>query len=142
MADYMELAQALVRAGFLSESNVQAATDVLAKHLEREIAEADDTKTFAKNDLAYQQRVIQDAEEMAEEDISMGDVGDRFIQAEIIDSAHALADKDKQLIERASEELAGAFKDATHALAADGLIDAANLKTATAVLADAWEADH
>ena len=142
MATYTELAQALVRTGFLSESNVKAAAAVLAEHLEREIAEAEDTKTFAKTDLDYQQRVIKDAEEMAEEDISMGDIGDRFVQAEVIESAHSLADKDEQFIKQAEEELDVAFKGAADALVTSGLIDAPSLKTAAAILAGAWKADQ
>jgi membrane-bound lytic murein transglycosylase B len=139
MKNYAELVQALVRVGFLSESNIKAAAAILAKHLETEIVEAEDTREFATKDLTYQQRVIDDAEDLAEEDLSMGDISDRFVQAEIIESAHSLADKDEQMIKHADEELTAAFKNAADALLITGLIDAPNLKTTAAILAEAWQ---
>jgi membrane-bound lytic murein transglycosylase B len=139
MATYLELAQALVSAGYLSKEQVETAAAVLAEHLEVEIVGAEDTREFAKKDLAYQQKVIDDAEEMAEEDLSMGDIGDRFVQAEVIESAHSLAEKDLELLKRAGKELAIAFKNASDALVTARLIDKSNAEAAAALLAEAWE---
>lgn len=139
MATYLELAQALVSAGYVSEEQVAATAAVLAEHLEVEIMDAEDTREFATKDLAYQQKVIDDAEEMAEEDLSMGDISDRFVQAEVIESAHSLAEKDLELIKRADKELAIAFKNACGALVTARLIDKSNAENAAALLADAWE---
>lgn len=139
MATYLELAKALVSAGYVSEEQVAAAVAVLAEHLEVEIVDAEDTREFATKDLAYQQRVIDHAEEMAKEDLSMGDIEDRFVQAEVIESAASLAEKDLELIKRADKELAIAFKNASGALVTARLIDKSNAEKAAALLADAWE---
>lgn len=141
MTPYTDLAQALVSAGCLSEEQVEAAAAVLAEHLEVEIVEAEDTREFAKKDLAYQEQVIEHAEEMAEEDLSMGDIGDRFVQAEVIESAHSLAEKDIKLIKRAEEELAIAFTNASGALVTARLIDKSQLAAAAALLAENWKPD-
>jgi membrane-bound lytic murein transglycosylase B len=101
--------------------------------------DAEDTMEFAAKDLAYQQQVIDHAEEMAEEDLSMGDIEDRFVQAEVIESAHALAEKDLELIKRADKELAVAFKNASGALVTARLIDKSNADAAAALLSEAWE---
>jgi membrane-bound lytic murein transglycosylase B len=139
MATYLELAQALVSTGYVSEEQVAAAAAVLAEHLEVEIVDAEDTREFATKDLAYQQRVIDHAEEMAKEDLSMGDIEDRFVQAEVIESAASLAEKDLELIKRADKELAIAFKNASGALVTARLIDKSNAEKAAALLAEAWE---
>lgn len=139
MTTYIELAQALASAGYLSEAGIKAAADILTEHLTVEIVGAEDTKEFATQDLAYQQQVIDHAEEMAEEDLSMGDIGDRFVQAEVIESAHSLAEKDTELIKRADEELVIAFTNASGALVTARLINEAHLEAAAALLAETWE---
>lgn len=102
----------------------------------RNRANAEDTKAFATKDLAYRQRVIPHAEEMAEEDLSMGDIEDRFVQAGVIESAAALAEKDAGLIERADTEPAVVFWDACGALLTARLINKSDLE-AVARSADA-----
>jgi hypothetical protein len=139
MTPYKDLAQALVSAGYLRKEQVEATAAILDEHLEFEIMDTEDTREFATKDLAYQQKVIDDAEEMAEEDLSMGDISDRFVQAEVIESAHSLAEKDLELIKRADKELAIAFKNASGALVTARLIDKSNAKAAAALLAEVWE---
>lgn len=137
MTTYKELAQALVSAGYLSKKDVKKATAVLAENLD--VADAEDTKTFAIKDLAYQKKVVDHAEEMAEEDLSMGDIGDRFIQAGVIESAAALAAKDAKLLKRADEELLVAFKNASGELLTARLIKKSDVEAAAVAMADAWE---
>ena len=140
MTPYIDLARTLVSAGYLSEEQVEAAAAILADHLAVEIVEAEDTKEFAVKDLAYQQQVIEHAEEMAEEDLSMGDIEDRFVQAEVIESAHSLAEKDIKLIKRADKELALAFKNASGALVTARIVDKSHIEAVAAFLAENWEA--
>ena len=139
MTAHNQLAQALVSAGYLSEADVKAAAAVLAEHLEVEIVEAEDTLSFATKDLAYQKQVIDHAEEMAEEDLSMEDIEDRFVQAEVIESAYSLTEKDVELIKHADEEIAVAFKNASGDLVTARLIDKSNRRAVAALLAEVWE---
>ena len=137
---YKELAQALVDAGLLSKKDVKKAPAVLADTLD--VADAEDPNTFAAKDLAYQKRVIDHAEEMAEDDLSMLDFEDRFVQAEVIESAASLAEKDMELLQRADEELLVAFRNASGALLTARLIKKSDLEAAAGAMADAWEIDE
>jgi hypothetical protein len=71
-------------------------------------------------------------------DYKMGEIEDRFVQAEVIDSAAALADKDEAMIEQAEVMIAAAYEDAAAALLAAELIDEANLEAVTSVITDVW----
>jgi hypothetical protein len=137
MTTHKELAQALVDSGFLSKKDVKKATAVLVENLD--VADAEDTKKFATKDLAYQKRVIDHAEEMAEEDLSTLDFEDRFVQAEVIESAATLAEKDVWLIQQADEELLVAFNNASGALVTARLIKQSDLEAAAAAMSNVWE---
>jgi hypothetical protein len=75
---------------------------------------------------------------LVEMDYEMGEVEDRFVQAEVINSAEALADDDTAMIERADAAIAAAYEDAAAALLAAELIDEANLEAVTGVITDVW----
>ena len=68
----------------------------------------------------------------------MGEVEDRFVQAEVLNSAAALKDDDVAMIERADAAIAAAYEDAAAALLAAELIDEANLEAVTGVISDVW----
>ena len=99
MTTYIEVTEALVSAGYLSEADVDAALEVLADSLI--VADAEETQAFAAADIVHQEEVIAKAEDLVEVDYEMGEVEDRFVQAEVINSAEALADDDDAMIERA-----------------------------------------
>jgi hypothetical protein len=136
MKTYIEVAQALVSRGYLSESNIDAAAAVLADSLI--VADAEEAKAFAMEDLGHQAEVIAKAEDLAEMDLEMGEIEDRFVQAEVINSAAALEDDDVAMINRANAEIEAAYEDAAAALLAAELIDEANLDAVTGVITDVW----
>ena len=136
MTTYEEVTQALVSAGYLSEADIEAAVAVLADRLI--VADAEETKAFAIEDLAYQAKVIAKTEDLVDMDYKMGEIEDRFVQAEVIDSAAALADKDEAMIEQAEVMIAAAYEDVAAALLAAELIDEANLEAVTGVITDVW----
>ncbi|MBK7919906.1 MAG: hypothetical protein IPJ94_27345 [Chloroflexi bacterium] len=49
---------------------------------------------------------------MAEIDVQMGEVEDRFVQAEVINSAEILAEGDAAMIEKADAVIVAAYTDA------------------------------
>jgi hypothetical protein len=133
---YIEVTEALVSAGYLSEADVDAALEVLADSLI--VADAEETQAFAAADIVHQEEVIAKAEDLVEMDYEMGEVEDRFVQAEVINSAEALADDDAAMIVRADARIAAAYEDAAAALLAAELIDEANLEAVTGVITDVW----
>jgi hypothetical protein len=86
----------------------------------------------------HQEEVIAKAEDLVEMDYEMGEVEDRFVQAEVINSAAALEDDDVAMIKRADAEIDAAYEDAAAALLAAELIDEANLEAVTGVISDVW----
>jgi len=136
MTTYAELTQALVSAEYLSEADIAAALELLADALV--VADAEETKAFAVADIAHQKEVIAKAEDLVEMDYEMGDVEDRFVQAEVINSAEALEDDDAAMVNRADAEIEAAYEDAAAALLAAELIDEANLEAVTGVISDVW----
>jgi hypothetical protein len=136
MTTYKEVSQALVSAGYLNEAEIEAAAVVLADRLI--VADAEETKAFALEDMAYQAKVIAKTEDLVEMDYEMGEVEDRFVQAEVLNSAAALADKDAAMIEEAEAMIVAAYEDAAAALLAAELIDEVNLAVVTSLIADTW----
>ena len=136
MTTHIEVTEALVSAGYLSEADIDAALEILADSLI--MADAEETKAFAMADIAHQERVIAKTEDLVEMDYEMGEVEDRFVQAEVLNSAAALKDDDVAMIERADAVIAAAYEDAAAALLAAELIDEANLEAVTGVITDVW----
>ena len=139
MTTYLSVTQALVTAGYLSEADIEAAVAVLADRLI--VADAEETKAFAEEDIEYQAQVVAKALDLTEMDVEMGEVEDRFVQAEVINSAEALADGDAAMIERADAAIAAAYVDAAAALLVAELIDEANTEAVAGAIADVWVVD-
>lgn len=136
MTTYSEITQALVTAGYLSEADTEAALEVLADSLI--VADAEETKAFAVADIAHQEEIITKTEDLVEMDYEMGEVEDRFVQAEVLNSAAALKDSDLTMIDQANAAITAAYEDAAAALLAAELIDEANLEAVTSVINDVW----
>ena len=136
MTTNIEVTEALVSAGYLSEADIDAALEILADSLI--VADAEETKAFAVADIVHQEEVIVKTEDLVELDYEMGDVEDRFVQAEVLNSAAALKDDDVAMIERADAAIADAYEDAAAALLAAELIDEANLEAVNGVISDVW----
>lgn len=136
MTIYFEVTKALVSAGYLSEADMDAAMVVLKDALV--VADAEKAKAFALEDIAYQEEVTARAEDLAEIDVQMGEIEDRFIQAEVINSAEILAEGDAAMIEKADAVIVAAYTDAAAALLAAELIDEANLEATVSVIEEVW----
>ena len=136
MTIYFEVTKALVSAGYLSEADMDAAMVVLKDALV--VTDAEKAKAFALEDIAYQEEVTARAEDLAEIDVQMGEVEDRFIQAEVINSAEILAEGDAAMIEKADAVIVAAYTDAAAALLAAELIDEANLEATVSVIEEVW----
>ena len=136
MTIYFEVTKALVSAGYLSEADMDAAMVVLKDALV--VADAEKAKAFALEDIAYQEEVTARAEDLAEIDVQMGEIEDRFIQAEVINSAEILAEGDAAMIEKADAVIVAAYADAAAALLAAELIDEANLEATVSVIEEVW----
>lgn len=136
MTIYFEVTKALVSAGYLSEADMDAAMVVLKDALV--VADAEKAKAFALEDIAYQEEVTARAEDLAEIDVQMGEVEDRFVQAEVINSAEILAEGDAAMIEKADAVIVAAYTDAAAALLTAELIDEANLEATVIVIEEVW----
>ena len=136
MTTYVEVAQGLVTAGYLSDADVEAAAAVLADALV--VAEAQDAAAAARADVAFQEDVIAAAKNLANLDVTAGDFEDFAIQQEIIQEAQDLEVEDEAIIADARATMAAAYADAAAALVAAELIDEANADAVAAAIADAW----
>jgi hypothetical protein len=136
MTTYVEVAQGLVTAGYLSDADVEAAAAVLADTLV--VAEAQDAEAAALDDVAFQEEVIAAAKNLANLDVTAGDFEDFAIQQEIIDEAEDLELEDEAIIAAAEATIAAAYADAAAALVAAELIDAAYADDVADAIADVW----
>jgi len=136
MTTYLEVTQALISAGLLSEADREAAVAILRDHLI--VAEAEETKAFAEEDMDYQDKVIADARDLAETDLEMGQIEDRFIQADIINAATSLKESDMDKIDEADAYIAMAYEEAAAALLAALLIDEANVEATINIITEIW----
>jgi hypothetical protein len=132
-----QVTQALVSAGCLRNDNADAAAEILAKYY-ADAVDAADTRAFARKDMDYQTQVIADAEDLAEIDIDMGEVEDRFVQAEFINIASDLSENDQALFGQADAMIVAACTEAAMALSAAGLIAAVDLEATTRLIASLW----
>jgi hypothetical protein len=139
MTTYIEVAQALVSAGYLSEADIEAAADVLDDALI--IADAEEWQEAAADDYAEQEDLVAEAEVWANEDEATGDYELMEDDEDIIEDALDREEIDKEIMIETEAEIAVAYLDAASALLAAELIDEANLRAAAAVIADTWVVD-
>ena len=136
MTTYVEVAQGLVTAGYLSDADVEAAAAVLADTLV--VAEAQDAEAAALDDVAFQEEVMAAAKNLANLDVTAGDFEDFAIQQEIIDEAEDLELEDEAIIAAAEATIAAAYADAAAALVAADLIEATYADDVADAIADVW----
>lgn len=139
MTTYIEVAQALVSAGYLSEADIEAAADVLDDALI--IADAEEWQEAAADDYADQEDLVAEAEVWANEDEATGDYELMEDDEDIIEDALDREEIDKEIMVEAEAEIAAAYLDAASALLAAELIDEANLQAVASVIADSWVVD-
>jgi hypothetical protein len=136
MTTYIEVAQALVTAGYLSDADVQAAVDVLTDALT--IQAAEDLQDAASDDYSAQEDIVAEAENWEVEDSEFGDYDDMEDDEDVIDDAQYQEEVDKEIMVEAQAEIEAAYADAASALLAAELIDEANLDDVVTVIADVW----
>jgi hypothetical protein len=134
MATYLEFAQALVDAGYLSDADIRAAADILADALVIEAAE--EAEADAMDDYGDQEDTIAEAEVWAAEDVAEGDFESLAIDKDIVDDAAEQALDDRDTVIAAEAVIDAAYTDAAAALLAAALIDEANAEAVASLLAD------
>jgi hypothetical protein len=135
----VEVARALVRAGYVSDADVDVAASVLEDALV--IESAQDAVAEALADEAYQEGLIADAEAMANLDAEMGTYEDEEMDMETIEDAQVRVDADEGVVANAQNWMAAAYRDAAAALLAAELIDEANADAVADAIADVWVVD-
>jgi hypothetical protein len=139
MTTYIEVSQALVTAGYLSEADIEAAAEVLEDALI--IEEAEDAQEAASQDYSTQEDIVAEVENWASEDAKAGDFDGLEADQEIIQDAVAQEDVDKDVMATGEAVIAAAYLDAASALLAAELIDEANLQAVAGVISDTWVMD-
>lgn len=136
MTTYVEVAQALVTAGYLSEADLQAAADVLADALIIEAAE--EAQDDSSEDYATQEDIVAEAEVWENEDAATGDYDSVDDDEAVIENALEQGEIDKEIMVEAEAVIDAAYQDAASALLAAELIDKANLAAVAGVISDTW----
>ena len=136
MTTIVEVAEALVTAGYLTETDLEIAADVLADALIVEAAEEDEAE--AMDDYSDQEDLIAEAEVWEAEDALAGDVEGAYQDADILADAEFQKEFDKGVVKESEALITAACLDAAAALVAAELIDEVNLSPVAAVIADVW----
>jgi len=136
MTTYVEVAQALVSSGYLSEADIEAAADVLEDALI--IVDDEELQDAAAVDHSTQEDIIAEAEVWESEDAAIGDYDSMEDDEDIVENALDQAEIDKEVMVAAEAEIDAAYLDAASALLAAELIDEVNLNNVAAVIADVW----
>ena len=136
MTMYEKVANALLSAGYLTDSDVEAAIIVLNDALIIDAAEA--AEEAATEDYVAQKDLIAKAEVWANEDIAVDNYVSAEIDLEIIDEATKQALADKETVVAAEAVIAAAYTDAAAALLAAELIDEVNMEASATVISETW----
>jgi len=132
MATYAEISQALVDAGYLTEADMDAATEILADALLVEIVE--DVEADAMDDYSEQEDLIAKAQVRESENLARGDLDTAIADDEIIADAEMQKEFDKQTVRDAETVIDAACMDAAAALLAAELIDGVDLGAVEVVI--------
>jgi len=132
MTTYVEISEALVIGGYLSEADKDAAADILADALIVEAAE--EVEAEAMDDYSDQEDLIAEAEVWEAEDELAGDYEGADLDADTIEDAENQKEIDKEVVLEAEALIDAACTDAGAALLAAALIDEANLEPVVAVI--------
>ena len=136
MTTYIEVAQALVAAGYLSEADIEAAVDVLEDALI--IADAEALQVAASEDYSAQEDIVAEVENWEVEDAVAGNIVDLEGDEAIIEDALEQEEIDKGLMVEAETVIASAYLDAASALLEAELIDEANQQAVAGLISDTW----
>jgi hypothetical protein len=136
MTTYVEISEALVTAGYLTEADIEAAVNILADALIVDAAE--EVEAEAMDDYSDQEDLIAEAEVWEADDINAGDYEGAELDSDIIADAEIQKEIDQEVVLESEAVIAAAYLDAASALVAAELIDEANLSPVAAIIADLW----
>jgi len=136
MTTYVEVAEALVSAGYLTEADLEAAANILADSLIVEVAE--EVEAEAMDDYSDQEDLIAEAEVWEAEDALEGDIEGAILDNDLIADAEIQKEIDEEAVLASEAVIEAAYLDAAAALVAAELIDEADLSPVAAVIADVW----
>jgi len=136
MTKIVEVSEALVTAGYLTEADREAAAAVLADALIVKAAEEDEAE--AMDDYSDQEDLIAEAEVWEAEDALVGDSEGADQDADMLADAEIQKEIDEEVVKESETLITAAYLDAAAALVATELIDKAYLSPVAAVIADVW----
>jgi hypothetical protein len=136
MTTYVEISEALVTAGYLTEADIEAAVNILADALIVDAAE--EVEAEAMDDYSDQEDLIAEAEVWEADDINADDYESAELDSDIIADAEIQKEIDQEVVLESGAVIAAAYLDAASALVAAELIDEANLSPVAAIIADLW----
>ncbi len=132
MTTYVEISQALVTGGYLTEADIEAATQILADALL--VKTAEDAEADAMDDYSEQEDLIAEAQVRESENLAKEAMASAVVDDDIIADAEAQKEFDKETVRDAETVIDAACSDAGAALLAAKLIDEANLDAVVAVI--------
>jgi hypothetical protein len=133
MTTYVEVAQALIKAGYLSDADLDAAVLVLA-HVLTTVAKAKKMKAVALADEAHQHEMIAQAADLITDDEAIRDYADEGVQVRTIEAAEKQLTADEAVVAAAEATIVGTYDEAAAALSRAGLIDAAEVDAVAAMI--------
>ena len=136
MTTYIEVAQALISSGYLSDADIQAAADVLEDALFVQVAE--EAQDAAADDYSTQEDIVAEVENWESEDAASGDFDALNEDEDIIEEAIEKELEDEDIMAVAEDIIEAAYVDAAAALLSAELIDEANLDDVATLIADVW----
>ena len=136
MTTYIEVAQALVSSGYLSDADIQAAAAVLEDALFVQAAE--EAQDAAADDYSTQEDIVAEVENWESEDAESGDFDALDDDEDIIEEAIEKELEDEDVMVAAEDVIEAAYLDAAAALLSAELIDEANLDDVAALIAAVW----
>lgn len=136
MATTVKVAEVLVKEGYMTEADLEAAAEILSDALIVEAAE--EVEAEAMDDYADQEDLIAEAEVWEAEDALKGDIEGTVLDDDVIADAEIQKEIDKEVVVESEAVIAAAYTDAAAALVAAELIDEADLSPVAAVIADVW----
>ena len=135
MATTREIALALVSAGYLTETNRQAAQPILAASLDDELLSR---RAQALQDEDKQEQTIEAARQYAEKDAASGDKRELAVDNSIIRDSIDKAEVDEATRRHADQKIAAACKEAAKGLAHARLIEKSNEKVVAELIQKTW----
>ena len=113
MTTYVEISEALVTAGYLTEADIEAAVNILADALIVDAAE--DVEAEAMDDYSDQEDLIAEAEVWETDDINADDYESAELDSDIIAEAEIQKEIDQEVVLESGAVIAAAYLDAASA---------------------------